>query len=246
MATIKKIMVLFVLAAVITVSLGFASPALAAGDCGDSYTVRKGDYLRKIARLCETSVAAIERANPEIKNPNRIYPGQVIMLPGALIKGSGSTDIYIVDNGDTMNRLATRFGTTVKNLLKLNPEVKDASVIYEGQRLSVPKASTPAPGGATGIYVVQRGDTLRKIAERYETSVDELLRLNPNIKNRNLIYVGQKIVVPVEGNTYVIQRGDTLRKIAEAFDTTVAELLDLNPQIKNANLIYVGQVINIP
>ena len=94
--------------------------------------------------------------------------------------------------------------------------------------------------------MVQRGDTLRKIAARFETSVDELLRLNPNIKNRNLIYVGQKIVVPVEGDTYVVQRGDTLRKIAEAFDTTVAALLDLNPKIKNANLIYVGQVINIP
>lgn len=246
MAQLKKIIVLFVLAAITTVSLSSTTPALAAGDCGDSYTVRKGDYLRKIARLCETTIAAIERANPEIKNPNRIYPGQVIMLPGALIKGNGNTDIYIVDNGDTMNRLAARFGTTVKNLLKLNPEVKDASVIYEGQRLVVPKAGTPAPGGATDIYVVQRGDTLRKIATRYETSVDELLRLNPNIKNRNLIYVGQKIVVPVEGNTYVVQRGDTLRKIAEAFDTTVAELLDLNPQIKNANLIYVGQVINIP
>ena len=246
MAQLKKIFVLFMLAAVITVAFIPASPALAAGDCGDSYTVKKGDYLRKIARLCETSVAAIERANPDIKNPNRIYPGQVILLPGALIKGSGSTDIYIVDNADTMNSIAARFGTTVKNLLKLNPEVKDASVIYEGQRLAVPKAGTPAPGGATDIYVVRRGDTLRKIAERYETSVDELLRLNPNIKNRNLIYVGQKIVVPVEGNTYVVQRGDTLRKIAAAFDTTVAVLLDLNPKIKNANLIYVGQVINIP
>ena len=246
MAQLKKIFVLFVLATVMTVSVSSATPALAAGACGDSYTVRKGDYLRKIARLCETSVAAIERANPEIKNPNRIYPGQVILLPGALIAGSGNTGLYIVDRGDTMIRLAARFGTTVKNLLKLNPEVKDASVIYEGQRLAVPRAASPAPGGATDIYVVRRGDTLRKIAARYETSVEELLRLNPNIKNRNLIYVGQKIVVPVEGNTYVVQRGDTLRKIAAAFDTTVAELLDLNPQIKNANLIYVGQVINIP
>ena len=84
MAQLKKIMVLFVLAAVIAASFVSASPALAAGDCGDSYTVQRGDYLRKIARLCETTIAAIERANPDIKNLNRIYPGQVIMLPGAL------------------------------------------------------------------------------------------------------------------------------------------------------------------
>lgn len=245
MALIKKLVIFFVLAAVLAVSFGSPSQVLAAGDCGDSYTVQRGDYLRKIALLCETTVAALERANPDLQNPNRIYPGQILMLPGAIIKGSGSTDVYIVQSGDTLNKLATRFGTTVNNLLKLNPDVKDVSVIYEGQRLSVPKAGIPVTGG-TDIYEVKRGDTLRIIASKFETTVDELLRLNPGIKNRNLIYVGQKLVVPVEGNTYVVQRGDTLRKIASAFDTTVDDLLELNPQIKNPNMIYVGQVIWVP
>jgi LysM repeat protein len=50
------------------------------------------------------------------------------------------------------------------------------------------------PAGA-GVYVVVSGDTLAKIAAKHSTTLDQLLALNPQIKNKNLIYVGQKIVV---------------------------------------------------
>jgi peptidoglycan endopeptidase LytE len=92
---------------------------------------------------------------------------------------------------------------------------------------------------------VVKGDTLRKIAAKFSTSVDELLRLNPQISNPNLIYVGQGIAVPSTGTTYTVQRGDTLRIIANKYGTTVDALLALNPKIKNPNLIYVGQVITV-
>jgi peptidoglycan endopeptidase LytE len=92
---------------------------------------------------------------------------------------------------------------------------------------------------------VQRGDTLRKIATKFGTTVDVLIRLNPQISNPNVIYVGQAISVPSDGATYVVQRGDTLRKIATKFGTTVDNLLRLNPNITNANVIYVGQVLNV-
>jgi hypothetical protein len=54
-------------------------------------------------------------------------------------------------------------------------------------------APAPAPGGA--YYVVRRGDTLTRIAARFRTSVARLLKLNPSIKNANLIYAGQRIRV---------------------------------------------------
>lgn len=247
MASSKKLFVLFVIAAVAVTSFALPSAGLAAGDCGDFYTVQRGDYLRKIARLCETTLAALERANPDIPNPNRIYPGQVLALPGALIEGSGNTDTYIVQSGDTLNRLASRFDTTVDRLLDLNSQITSANTIYEGQRLAVPKAGSGIPvTGGTEVYVVARGDTLRKIAARFDTTVDELLDLNPGIANRNLIYVGQRLVVPSEENSYTVQRGDTLRKIAARFETSVDELLDLNPQIRDPNRIFVGQVLRVP
>ena len=72
-----------------------------------------------------------------------------------------------------------------------------------------------------------------------------ILKVNPQITNPNLIFVGQGITIPAGVSTYAVQRGDTLRIIANRFGTTVDNLLVLNPNIKNPNLIYVGQVIRV-
>jgi peptidoglycan endopeptidase LytE len=92
---------------------------------------------------------------------------------------------------------------------------------------------------------VKKGDTLRKIAEKFGTTVDALLKLNPAITNPNLIYVGQAIKIPSGASSHVVQKGDTLRIIAGKYGTTVDALLKLNPEIKNPNLIYVGQIIKV-
>jgi LysM repeat protein len=249
----KKFLQLFVLIAVLLASLAttssaFAAPALA-GQCGSSVTVVSGDTLRKIADRCGTSVAALRLANPEIGWGNLIYPGQVLQLPGTILGTDGGYFIYIVARGDTLKGLAVRFGTTVDALLAANPNISNANVIYEGQRLTVyvtaPPPTQPPPPPSGGIYYVQRGDTLRKIAAKFNSTVDAILRANPQITNPNLIYVGQAIAIPGEAATYAVQRGDTLRIIANKFGTTVDTLLALNPGIKNANLIYVGQVIRV-
>jgi LysM repeat protein len=240
----KNVFRLLMIAIVLVTSLGFAPGALANAACGDSYTVVKGDTLRKIANRCDTSVSALQRANPQIKNPNLIYPGQVLVIPGAMMVGDGTYDVYVVQRGDTLSEIAKRFGTTTSKLLELNPAIKNASVIYEGQRLKVPVTKLPDTG-STQVYIVQKGDTLRKIAARFDTTVAELLELNPIIKNPNLIYTGQRLLVPVEVTTYTVQRGDTLKAIANRFDTTVQALLKLNPSIKDPDVIFVGQVLRI-
>ena len=242
----KKFLQLFILAAVLLASFATTSSAFAAG-CGTSVTVASGDTLLKIANRCGTSVSALRRANPEIGSGNLIYPGQVLQLPGAILGTDGGYFIYIVARGDTLKSLAARFGTTEQALLSANPEISNANLIYEGQRLKVyqsaPPPPPPPPSGQT--YSVQKGDTLRKIASKFSTTVDAILRVNPQISNPNVIYVGQTITIPAGVATYVVQKGDTLRIIANRFGTTVDNLLRLNPNIKNANLIYVGQVINV-
>ncbi|MFN2155921.1 MAG: LysM peptidoglycan-binding domain-containing protein, partial [Anaerolineae bacterium] len=60
-----------------------AVPAYAQGTCGDTVTVVAGDTLTRIAARCGTTVQAILTANPQITNPNLIYVGQVIEMPGA-------------------------------------------------------------------------------------------------------------------------------------------------------------------
>ena len=242
----KKLLQTFVLAALLVSMFASTGSAFAAG-CGTSVTVVSGDTLRKIADRCGTTVSAIRRANPEIGSGNLIYPGQVLLLPGTILGTDGGYLIYIVARGDTLKALATRFGSTVDSIKASNPDITNVNLIYEGQRLTIyatPQGNPPPPvGGQT--YYVQSGDTLRKIASRFGTTVDELVRLNPQITNPNLIYAGQAITLPAGVSTYIVQRGDTLRIIANKFGTTVDNLLALNPNITNRNLIYVGQVINV-
>jgi LysM repeat protein len=243
-----KMLLLFAAAALLFSSFAFVPAAYAQASCGDSIKVVSGDTLNKIAVRCGTTVSALLRANPDIKDRNRIYPGQVLIMPGALIPGTGATDTYVVQRGDTLLKLANRFNTTIERLLELNKDITNRNVIYEGQRLAVPNGRTPAPSPAPApgqTYTVVRGDTLRKIASRFDTTVDVLLKLNPDIKDANKIYVGQKIVLPESASTYTVVRGDTLRIIANRFNTTVAKLLELNPTISDPNKIFVGQVIRI-
>ncbi|MEW6084531.1 MAG: LysM peptidoglycan-binding domain-containing protein [Chloroflexota bacterium] len=245
----RKFIQLLVLTAVLLTALASTSSVFAAG-CGSSVTVVQGDTLRKIADRCGTTVSALRRANPVIGSGDLIFPGQVLQLPGTILGTDGGYFIYIVARGDTLKGLATRFGTTMDALLRDNPEIKNANVIYEGQWIKVyvvpttPPPATPPPSSGQ-VYYVQRGDTLRNIASRWSTTVEEILKVNPQITNPNLIYVGQAINIPLGVSSYIVQKGDTLRIIAGKFGTTVDALLALNPNIKNANLIYAGQVINV-
>ncbi len=233
-------------AALLASTLALTLPTSAQAACANPVTVVRGDTLTKIAIRCGTTISALLRANPEIKDRNKISVGQKIYLPGALIPGSGDTDTYIVQRGDTLVALARRFDTTLEELLELNENITNPNRIYEGQRIQVPNAPSTEPSPEPGpTYIVRRGDTLARIAARFDTTVDVLLKLNPTITDRNKIYVGQKIVLPAGVEIYTVVKGDTLRKIAERFDTTIRELLELNPEIKDPNIIYVGQVLRI-
>ncbi len=113
----------------------------------------------------------------------------------------------------------------------------------------------PVAAASPSFVIVGYGDTLYKIAARYGTTVDALMRAN-NIPNPNFIYVGQRIALPTlkyvpansaptTGSIYIVVRGDTLATIAARFGTTTSELMRANG-IYNPNFIYTGQRLNIP
>ena len=108
------------------------------------------------------------------------------------------------------------------------------------------------------IYIVARGDTLKSLAARFQSTVENIMANNPSIKSANLIYEGQRLNIyavapgttpppppPASGQTYYAKKGDTLRIIAARFGTTVDAILKVN-SIPNPNVIYVGQAITIP
>ena len=119
-------------------------------------------------------------------------------------------------------------------------------------KVSVPATSTP-PVSSTSSYTVKRGDTLLSIAQRFQTTVNALLRANPEITNKNVIPVGQVIYLPGATLTlsngqivYIATSSDTMGAIARQFNTLLSALISANPQISNPNLIFPGQRINIP
>lgn len=100
------------------------------------------------------------------------------------------------------------------------------------------------------IYTIQRGDTLYNIARTYNTTIDELVRVNGLTRPDDLA-VGQNIFIPTQSSnanitTYTVVAGDTMYKIANRLGISLDAVIAANPQITNPDYISVGQVINIP
>ncbi|MCU7205653.1 LysM peptidoglycan-binding domain-containing protein [Turicibacter sp. GALT-G1] len=211
-----------------------------------TYTVQSGDTLSEIAARYGTTVNELISLNG-ISNPNLIYPGEVLRIPGRVSESSSSSlTIYKVQSGDTLSEIAARYGTTVNELMSLNG-ISNPNLIYPGEVLRIPGRVSESSSSSLTIYKVQSGDTLSEIAARYGTTVNELMSLN-GISNPNLIYPGE--VLRIRGNvsgsvaTYTVQSGDTLSEIAARYGTTVNRLVSLNG-ISNLDLIYPGEVLRI-
>jgi LysM repeat protein len=133
-----KIQSSLILAAVVAAVWAVPLPALAQGPCGSTLTVTLGDTLTSLAERCNTSVAAFLEANPEVADPNLIHVGQTLAVPQA--EAPETPQVYVVQAGDTLTRIAARFGVTVEGLLEANPAVQNRDMIYVGQRLALPGA----------------------------------------------------------------------------------------------------------
>lgn len=109
---------------------------------------------------------------------------------------SQTQTIYVVKSGDTLSYIALKFGTTVNNIAKLN-NIKNTNLIFPGQRFVI-TSSTTSPNTSTSktiFYKIRYGDTLSKIALKYNTSVSRIANLN-KIRNPNLIYAGNTLKIP--------------------------------------------------
>lgn len=174
----------------------------------------------------------------------------------------GETITYTVRRGDTLSQIASRYGTTVSELVDIN-QIANPNLIYPGQTLTIPTYSS-IEGNETRctgkiIYTVKRGDTLWGIANQYGVTISQIVNIN-QIQNPNLIYPGQQIRItsisapncnqnqtispPITGITYIVKRGDSLWGIARKYGVSVRYLVEKN-NIQNPNLIYPGQIIRI-
>lgn len=194
-----------------------AAPAPAAP--ATTYKVVAGDSLSGIAARFGTTTRNLMSLNG-ITDANRIRIGQVLTIAGAAApatpapstpapttpapstpapttpapNASGTTS-YTVVARDTLSGIASRFGTTTRNLMSLNG-LSDANRIRIGQVLTIAGAAPAAPAAPastsapTTSYTVVAGDTLSGIASRFGTTSRNLMALN-GITNANFLRIGQ-------------------------------------------------------
>lgn len=245
------------------------------------YTVQSGDTLSGIALKFSTTSSKLAQLN-SISNPNLIYVGQRLLVNQSSNSNSSSSGqssstttnteasaaSYTVKSGDTLSGIASRYNTTVNQIVSLN-QLSNPNLIYVGQVLKLKNSQTTNSSSSSSsstaattvsTYTVKAGDTLSAIASRYSTSSSTLASLN-SLSNPNLIYVGQVLKVSSNASTssstsssanstvttaasYTVKAGDTLSAIAAKYGTTYQALASTN-SISNPNDIYVGQVIKV-
>ena len=195
-----------------------AAPAPTATAAPTTYTVVARDTLSGIASRFGTTTRNLMSLNG-ITNANRLRVGQVLTIVGAAApaapaapapaspapatpapaapapNASGATS-YTVVARDTLSGIASRFGTTTRNLMSLNA-ITNANSIRIGQIITVagtPTAAAPAAPASTTTpattYTVVARDTLSGIASRFGTTTRNLMALN-GITNANMLKVGQ-------------------------------------------------------
>lgn len=212
------------------------------GTTPNTYTVKKGDTLYKIANQFGLSVSELKRLN-NLDN-DTLQIGQILVLSDSTNDNIGTTT-YIVKKNDTLYGIANQFKTTVDEIKRLNKLT--GNTLYIGQELLIPSQNNNNDNDDENyeIYVVKKGDSLWLIANNYGISVDELVKIN-NLSNLTL-QIGDKLKVPVTGNSnsnvYIVKSGDTLWSIARDNGLTVNELKELNNL--NSNLLTLGQELII-
>jgi LysM repeat protein len=173
------------------------------------HTVTWGDTLSAIAARYGVTVEAIMQANT-LTNPNLIRLGQRLWIPlgdapvtptPTVVPTLGPTFEYVVQQGDSLTIIATRFGTTWQVLAQING-LSPTGTLYPGQHLLVPGSITPTPaptatpsGPEVVWYVVQPGDTLSTIASRFGVTWQELAAANA-LNASSVIYPGQRLRIP--------------------------------------------------
>ncbi|MBQ4077284.1 MAG: LysM peptidoglycan-binding domain-containing protein [Mailhella sp.] len=195
-----------------------------------THTVEKGDSLSRIARKYGTTVAELQQANGGADRLKTLRIGQVIKLPQAGIAPqaesvpvkeapkpamkAGTPAFHAVESGDSLSRIARKYGTTVAELQQANGGADKLKTLRIGQKLALPGAkqaeaepvsdaaaalselraeqaspvpvkSAPAKGQPEN-YAVQPGDTIWAITHRFGMSEAEFKKLNPSVSSSSL------------------------------------------------------------
>ena len=158
----------------------------------------------------------------------------------------GDKMTYTVKAGDTLYGISNQYGVSVNDLININ---NIAGInIRVGQILKIPNNDGTNPDSMF-TYTVKKGDSLYSIAKRYDTTVDEIKKLN-NLKSNNLS-IGQKLNIPETYSeitlpnytNYTVKKGDSLYSIARDNGITIDTIIKDNNL--SSNILKIGQILKI-
>ncbi len=235
----------------------------------EGYKVQRGDTLSSIATKSKISLAELAELN-NLKANSHVQLGQTLKVPAGL----SVPEQYVVQSGDSLNAIASKYNLQTSYLADLNGLSRTAG-LRAGQRLKltgtveeVPtKSSKNTKEETPETYTVKSGDSLGNIANRYHLQLDYLASLNGLSRNSS-VRVGQRLkltgdvptvetakadtksstkTVAAGKNTerYTVKSGESLNSIASRAGISVRELAEMNALKANANLQR-GQNIVIP
>ena len=228
-----------------------------------TYTVKAGDTLYGISNQFGVSVTELARIN-NVKAEN-LQIGQVLTIPSTSGTNPNTMFMYTVEKGDSLYKIASKYNTTVDELIDLN-NLKTTNLSV-GQVLRIPETYTKEDEMTLPSfisYTVKKGDNLYTIARANNVDVDTIIK--DNALTSNTLNIGQilKIRVPEGTSTeieecfgpdytppedtnviiYIVKKGDNLYNIAKVYNTSASAIMSLN-NLKSANL-SIGQQLKIP
>lgn len=232
------------LSAAAILSSAFASPALAA----NTYTVKSGDTLTKIAKNHQTTLTKLKALNK--LSSDAIFVNQTLKVAAGTnasvtTKASTakaqvsiektSTATYTVVAGDNLTKIANKHHITLGELQSLNKLT--STVIYPGDVLTVSKTTgttvidlpqakktSTDSSPSDGLYTIKKGDTLSKIASQFKLTLQELKSLNK--LTSDTIFAGQSLSVSKTAASKPAAKptnSDTVSNVDKQVDTLIAE-----------------------
>lgn len=209
----RRYLLAFILLIALAIATGpsaWAAPPSQSG--GRVHYVQAGENLDSIAAQYGITAEALMRQNG-IVNPDLIYEGQALVIPGGYSSGPapypqqgyGCGNSYTVAMGDTLSGIAWNFGVNPQELMRAN-NLYNENYVFAGQQLCIPGPGgyspqpvanyggfRPAPGGY--YHTVATGETLTSICDHYGIDPWNVIQAN-NLNNAAYIWAGQQLMIP--------------------------------------------------
>lgn len=222
------------------------------------YSVQKKDNIYSVSTKLKVSKDDILKYNPHAADG--IKPGDKLFFPVNDFTDeeasnnnvvSPATFTHTVGKGESLYGISKLYNVSIGDIVSLNPHARDG--VRQGDVLEIPQMKvesvsineTPTPSSSIIFHTIKKGDTLYNVANKYSTSIERILELNPGISAQNFKL---NEVIRIEPNsmtevapeptvarfyTYrVSSNSETFYSIAKAHNISEKQLVDANPDVK--------------